>query len=299
MKYVKLKRKDKKHFVQCLFIAILISFSLFYFQQNLSAQEIPLSLDQVETALRSTKTTAATKNTLLIEGVNERKITFLLTPEIEKRLRVIGANNALIVAIRTNAPTASRLIQKTSANTTIKNSSGMELVLIPKGEFMMGTKDGEIGPNFDNHRPRHKVKINQDFYLGKYEVTQAQWKTLMGKNPSLYDLCGDTCPVDSVSWNDAKKFIEKLNQKNDGFKYRLPTEAEWEYAARAGTETAYYWGDDAEEKDYRYYVSSNGKNPQRAGSFLPNGFGLYDMSGNVWELCEDVWQQNYKNASFC
>ena len=103
----------------------------------------------------------------------------------------------------------------------------------------------------------------------------------MGKKPSLHDLCGENCPVDSVSWNDAKKFIEKLNQKNDGFKYRLPTEAEWEYAARAGTETAYYWGNDAEEKDYRYYAGSDGLSPVRVGSFLPNGFGLYDMRGHV------------------
>jgi len=296
-----MKINKLKNFIENIFSgylsAIFFIFVLAVTQTVSAQEEIPLSLDRVEMALRSTKTTAADKNAILIEGIKERKITFILTPEIDKRLRSIGANNLLIAAIRKNAPPPSRIIQKTSANTTIKNSSGMELVLIPKGEFMMGTKKVEEAETvYDSQRPRHKVKINQDFYLGKYEVTQAQWKAVMGKNPSLYDLCGENCPVDSVSWNDAKKFIEKLNQKNDGFKYRLPTEAEWEYAARAGTETDYFWGNDLEEKDYRYYVSANGTNPVRVGSFLPNGFGLYDMSGNVWELCEDVWQANYKNA---
>lgn len=290
---MKMKSSRKK-----LLLCVALLISIFAFQYSISAQEeIPLNLDQVEMALRSTKTTAANKNALLIEGVNERKITFLLTPEIEKRLRAIGANNSLITVIRKNAPPSSRIIQKTSANTTVKNSMGIELVLIPKGAFVMGTeKINEAETVFEAQRPRHKVKINQDFYLGKYEVTQAQWKTVMGKNPSLFDLCGENCPVESVSWKDVKKFIEKLNQKNDGFKYRLPTEAEWEYAARAGTETAYYWGNDVEDKDFRYYASANNSNPVRVGSFLPNGFGLYDMSGNVWELCEDTWQANYKNA---
>ena len=290
----------KKNNINKISLLMAILVSIFAFQQNISAQDeesLPLNLNQVEMALLSTKTTAANKKALLIEGVNGRKITFLLTSEIEKRLRSIGANNLLIAAIRKNAPPAARIIQKTSANTTVKNSIGIELVLIPKGEFMMGTeKINQAETVFDAQRPRHKVKINQEFYLGKYEITQAQWKAVMGKNPSLYDLCGENCPVESVSWNNVKKFIEKLNQKNDGFKYRLPSEAEWEYAARAGTGTVYYWGDDLEEKDFRYYVSANGANPVRVGSFLPNGFGLYDMSGNVWELCEDVWQANYKNA---
>ena len=87
-----------------------------------------------------------------------------------------------------------------------------------------------------------------------------------------------------------------MNFKKDGYQYRLPTEAEWEYAARAGTETSYYWGNDLAEKDYKFYASSNHSNPVRVGSFLPNGFGLYDMGGNVWEFCEDVWTENYKNS---
>ena len=287
--------KLKKNIYRYL-IAILV-ISNFAFLEKIVAQDeaLPLNLDTVEVALRSKKTDLITKNKLLIEGANNRKTTFIVTPEIEKRLRLFGASNGLISALKTYAP-QSRVIPKTSANTTVKNSIGMELVLIPKGEFMMGTKDEEKSVMLEKQHPRHKVVIKQDFYMGKYEVTQAQWKAIMGKNPSTYDLCGENCPVESISWETVKKFLDKLNQKNDGYKYRLPTEAEWEYAARAGTDTNYYWGNDLGEKDYIYYASSNHQHPVRVGAFLPNGFGLYDMGGNVWEFCEDVWQDSYKNA---
>ena len=293
---MELKKQSKFNNIYIFRYFLLIVFiSNFAFLQNIFAQDdAPLNLDKVEVALRSTKTTLVNKNALLIVGVNERKTTFVLTPEIEKRLRLYGASNGLLAAIRANAPT-DRVIPKTSPNTTIKNILGMEFVLIPKGEFMMGAKDEEKSVMLEKQHPRHKVVIKQDFYLGKYEVTQAQWTSVMGKNPSVFDLCGENCPVENVSWNLVKKFIEKLNQKNVGYQYRLPTEAEWEYAARAGTETSYYWGNDLNEKDYVYYASSN-PNPVRVGSYLPNGFGLYDMSGNVWEFCEDVWTEDYKNS---
>lgn len=291
-----LKRDRNYKIYSFRFLYLVIFLFILAGPRNVWAQdELPLNLYQIEFALRSPNAPLATKNTLLIGGVKERKTTFLVTPEIEKRLRAMGAGPALISALRTNEPPPARIIQPKSAQTVIKNSIGMELVLIPKGEFMMGAQEGIRGPIFDTQRPFHKVVIGQDFYLGKYEVTQAEWKLVMGKNPSTYPL-GESFPVETVSWSDIKKFIEKLNQKRDGFSYRLPSEAEWEYAARGGTGTAYYWGDDPEEKDYQYYVSANNENPVRVGSFLPNGFGLYDMSGNVWELCEDVWTPNYKAA---
>lgn len=104
------------------------------------------------------------------------------------------------------------------------------MVKIPAGSFMMGSNNGS-----DNEKPVHRVNINYEFYMGKYEVTQAQWKAVMGNNPSKFSNCGGNCPVEQVSWDDVQKFIRKLNSLQNDYEYRLPTEAEWEYACRAGT----------------------------------------------------------------
>jgi hypothetical protein len=126
---------------------------------------------------------------------------------------------------------------------------------------------------------------------------QGQWQALMGKNPSEFQNCGSDCPVENIQWNEAKAFIKKLNEKDDGYKYRLPSEAEWEYAARATTTTKHYWGDDAEKKMWQYYAHHAEQSPAKVGSYLPNAFGLYDMSGNVWEMCEDVWRRDFANLT--
>jgi formylglycine-generating enzyme required for sulfatase activity len=265
--------------------------------QIIMAQEKPLNLSQIETALRSPKSTPENRNKLLSEGVEQRKITFWLTPENDKKIRSWGGNNALIETIRKNSPPTFPMIKRESKNSLeVKNSIGMELVLIPKGEFMMGAIENEPGSNF-NEKPQHKVKINQEFYLGKFEVTQKQWKTVMKTNPGEFSKCGDDCPVESVSWTDAQEFIKKLNAKNDGYKYRLPSEAEWEYAARAMTKTRFYWGNDETEKDWQFYAHSNDQSIVKVGSYLPNAFGLYDMSGNVWEFTEDVWHTDYAKSN--
>ena len=126
---------------------------------------------------------------------------------------------------------------------SITNSIGMELVLIPAGTFQMGSPTSETGRS-SNEGPVHQVTIGQGFYLGKHEVTQAQWRAVMGTNPSYFSNCG-TCPVEQVSWDDVQRFIEALNRKEGVTTYRLPSEAEWEYAARAGTTTTYSFGNDA------------------------------------------------------
>jgi formylglycine-generating enzyme required for sulfatase activity len=151
---------------------------------------------------------------------------------------------------------------------------------------MMGSPESENGRNDDEDQ--HEVKIMKLFYTGKYEVTQEQWEVVMGSNPSASK--GAKLSVTNVSWLDCKEFIKKLNAKTNGG-YRLPTESEWEYACRAGTTTAFSFGDAITPKDANYGDSKIGK-PVRVGSYKPNAFGLYDMHGNVDEWCED-WYEDY------
>lgn len=169
---------------------------------------------------------------------------------------------------------------------TITNRIGMEFVLIPAGTFMMGSTEGA-----DDEQPVHQVVISQPFYLGKYEVTQKQWEAVMGNNPSGFE--GDDKPVEFVSWWDIQKFIRKLNEREGGPIYRLPTEAEWEYAARAGTTTAYSFGDDSSRLDeYAWYNKNSGDETHPIGQRRPNPWGLYDMHGNVYEWVQD-WYGKY------
>ena len=177
-----------------------------------------------------------------------------------------------------------------------------ELVVIPAGSFMMGSppdpeqdpssnaKRGIVGE--DSETPQHRVQI-QSFAIGKYEVTQKQWYAVMDNNPSSNK--GRTLPVDNLSWDDAQLFVQKLSKKT-GKKYRLPTEAEWEYAARGGSTTTYPWGNsDSELHVYAWFnVIANATNP--VGLKKPNQFGLYDMIGNVWEWTQDCWNGLYKGA---
>jgi formylglycine-generating enzyme required for sulfatase activity len=161
------------------------------------------------------------------------------------------------------------------------NSLGMEFVLIPAGEFTMGSDESR------STQPPHQVIIRQPFYLGKYEVTQAQWTTVMGKNPSQF--LGDPhLPVENVSWNEVQGFIRLLNAREGGDRYRLPTEAEWEFAARACKKTAYSFGDDEGQLEkYAWYDENAGKRTHAVGQLRRNPWGLYDVHGNVWEWCQN------------
>ena len=176
-----------------------------------------------------------------------------------------------------------------------------ELVVIPAGSFVMGSNDDDI------EKPPHSVSV-RSFALGKYEVTQGQWRAVMGSNPSRFSDCGDNCPVENVSWDDIQQYLAKLNQMT-GMKYRLASEAEWEYAARAGCSTAFNVGGQCRDKieaseanfdgNYTYNGSTKGvyrEKPIQVGSFGANNWGLHDMHGNVWEWVEDVWHDNYAGA---
>ena len=181
---------------------------------------------------------------------------------------------------------------------TRTNQAGIEFVLIPPGSFMMGSTHGNA-----DEKPVHQVTISQAFYLGKYEVTQGQWQSVMGttinqqrdKVVGAYIIVGegDNYPLYFVSWEEAMSFTRRLNELNDGYLYRLPTEAEWEYAGRAGTKGDYYA--DA-VNDIGWSVENSGNQTHAVGGKQPNAFGLYDMSGNVSEWCQDIYHKNYDGA---
>jgi formylglycine-generating enzyme required for sulfatase activity len=174
---------------------------------------------------------------------------------------------------------------------TATNSIGMEFVLIPAGSFMMGVTEDSQG-YYAEEGPRHRVTISQPFYLGKYEVTQQQWAALMDKDFSKFK--GRDNPVHFVSWDAAQEFIQRLNQKEGTDKYRLPTEAEWEYAARAGTSSLYWFGnDDKNFGEYEWYEGNCGGQIHPVGQKRPNAWGLYDMQGNVSEWVQDWFQKDY------
>lgn len=189
------------------------------------------------------------------------------------------------------------------APTFIERTTGMRLVLIPAGTFAMGSPPGEIG--HQDAEGLHQVTISRPFYLGAREVTQREWLTVMGSNPSHFVTGGLGLPVEQVNWYEVHEFLRRLNQQGEG-RFRLPTESEWEYACRAGTQTPYAFGNTLSTADANY----DGRYPlpgQRAGSFrgapIPagslraNAWGLHDMHGNVWEWCEDDYCRYPAGAS--
>ena len=168
----------------------------------------------------------------------------------------------------------------------------MEFVRIPAGSFLMGSPEDEQGR--DSDETQHEVTISQGFWMGKYEVTQGQWEAVMGENPSHFDECGSRCPVERVSWSDTQRFIQRLNERESGsgHRYRLPTEAEWEYAARAGTTGARY----GELGEVAWYDGNSGRWVHPVGQKRANAWGLHDMLGNVYEWTAD-WYGAYPSSA--
>lgn len=211
---------------------------------------------------------------------------------------------------------------------TLTNSIGMKLILIPPGEFDMGSSPEEVDRHrrepkergidekklelhiaamLDSEGPRHRVKITKPFYLGIYEVTQSQWTAVQGKNRSYFqkarsDEDPGERPIEMPPWSDAAEFCKKLSARPQETAakrvYWLPTEAEWEYASRAGSDTSYYFGnEDTKLGDYGWFEANSDKRPHPVGLKKPNAWGLYDMYGNVWEWCADCWGWDYYKRS--
>ncbi len=186
---------------------------------------------------------------------------------------------------------AARAMQREAGEAWV-DSLGMEFVWIPAGNFLMGSPEDEEG-RFPNER-QHEVRISEGFWIGKYEVTQGEWEAVMGTNPSHFSDCGPRCPVEEVSWVDTQEFIRRVNsrQSGRGYFYRLPTEAEWEYGARAGTPGAHY----GELDMIAWYSANSGRRTHPVGQKRPNAWGLHDMLGNVWEWTGD-WYGAYPSGA--
>jgi len=169
----------------------------------------------------------------------------------------------------------------------------LEMVLIREGRFMMGSPDSDDEAPPDE-KPQHRVRITKPFYLGKYLVTQEQWEAVMGNNPSSFK--SPKNPVEPVTWGECQQFLDRLNAKvtNHPGKFQLPSEAQWEYACKAGSQTRYYFGDEESKLgEYAWYEKNSGRKTHPVGQKKPNDWGLYDMHGNAWEWCQDWYDKDY------
>ncbi|MCD6588163.1 MAG: formylglycine-generating enzyme family protein [Candidatus Fermentibacteraceae bacterium] len=183
-----------------------------------------------------------------------------------------------------------------SASFSIQGYSLGEFVEVPAGSFLMGSLEEEWYHQ-PSEAPAHTVTFENSFEILGNEVMQATWENVMGNNPSNWGT--DSFPVESVSWNDCQVFVETLSAMDSLYNYRLPSEAEWEYACRAGTGTWYYWGNNNSPdtvSQYAWYSSSSSGHPHWTSTLEPNSWNLYDMSGNVFEWCQDVYHENYEGA---
>jgi formylglycine-generating enzyme required for sulfatase activity len=198
---------------------------------------------------------------------------------------------SLLIGTTAFAQTAPLSTNRTPGQAWTDPATGIELRWIPAGSFTMGSPSDEPG-RFDNEDPQHAVRISRGFWMGAFEVTQGQYETVMGANPSHSRQAGTRAPVDTASWDDAHAFLYQLNAKGESVVYSLPTEAQWEYACRAGTTSTWY----ADLNTIAWYSFNSNGTTHPVGQKQANAWGLYDMLGNVWEWCQD-WYGDYPSGS--
>lgn len=265
----------------------------------------------LELSNKLAKDSSADGQKKLISEIKIRKYSGELGADNEEFLKQDNATSELIEAIKKNPFVAETVVTKSNE---LKNQrTGMEFLLIPKGSFMMG------GDKTENEQPVRKIIFAKDFFIGKYEVTQGEWQELMGNakekvlkyqgnNTSLDDIIGENYPIVGVNWDDAKQFIAKLNELNDGSIYSLPSEAEWEYVCRAGTTANFFFGDDitSEQASFMDYTFAAPKydTPEKKINKLktidlypPNDWGIFGMHGNASEWVEDTYINSYKGLA--
>ena len=235
------------------------------------------------------------------DGYESEEGTVKLKASTPSNLQITLSKEAM--ATQQSSVTQPTVVQQPVAQTSVTNSDNItipvkdgisiDMVRVEAGTFTMGATPEMKNP-FDDEKPTHQVTLTNDYYIGKYEVTQALWKAVMGNNPSKHK--GDNLPVEQVSWNDCQEFISKLNKKT-GRIFRLPTEAEWEYAARGGNKSrGYQYSGSNNLSDVAWYDNNSGSKTHAVGTKQANELGLYDMSGNVYEWCQD-WKGKYSSSS--
>ncbi|WP_455052019.1 formylglycine-generating enzyme family protein [Leyella stercorea] len=237
------------------------------------------------------------------DGYDSEEGTVKLKASTPSNLQITLSKEA--VAIQQNIVSQPAVAQQPVVQTPIANSDNItipvkdgisiDMVRVEAGTFTMGATAEMKDPN-DDEKPTHRVTLTNDYYIGKYEVTQALWKAVMGNNPSNFK--GDNLPVEKVSWDDCQEFISKLNRIT-GKTLRLPTEAEWEYAARGGNNSrGYQYSGSNNLSDVAWFRGNSGGKPHAVGTKQPNELGIYDMSGNVDEWCQDwYWYGAYSSSS--
>ena len=234
------------------------------------------------------------------DGYESEEGTVKLKASAPSNLQITLTKEVMVTQSTVSQPTVTQqpVVQPTVTNSNnisipVKDGISIDMVRVEAGTFTMGATY-EMKKPWEDEKPTHQVTLTNDYYIGKYEVTQALWQAVMGNNPSEFK--GDNLPVEQVSWDDCQEFISQLNRIT-GKTFRLPTEAEWEYAARGGKKSrGYQYSGSNNISDVAWYTDNSGSKTHAVGSKQENELGIYDMSGNVWEWCQD-WYGTYSSSS--
>jgi formylglycine-generating enzyme required for sulfatase activity len=275
---------------------VILVIALLYFN-NKNTSEPLVSMPDVDTTVIVVEESTIQEPTIVADAANlaaekaawEKAKSNRNITELKAFLQIYpnGIKAAVAKQLLSSLEEAAAAERKQTAARTSDPFAG-QMKYISSGTFQMGSNENE----YDDEKPIHSVTLSS-FNMSKYEVTQKQWRDIMGSNPSNFKNC-DNCPVEQVSWNDIQDFIKKLNAKT-GKNYRLPTEAEWEYAARGGQSYKYAGSDNID--NVAWYGSNSSSKTHPVGQKSANGYGLYDMTGNVWEWCSDWYDSDYYSSS--